>query len=504
MLGRAASSRSTCWGWGCSRRWSGRSTRSRAPAASGSTSRGSRWTIRRRSGRSARRHHRRLPDREPGADADAAAHAAREHRRPDRAGGAGAPGADSGRRRSSLPRAAHAAAEGPRLPGPLRAPVAGADPRGHAGDDRLPGAGDPGGDGACRVRRWRGRGAAPGDEPQALRGRRSSPTGTSSSTARWSAASSREIGERVFEQIRGFSGFGFPKAHAAAFGLLAYQSTWLRVHYGPEFLCSLLNEQPMGFYPPDALVHEAQRRGIEVLPPDVNRERRRVHRRGGAGPVRIGLGYITGLRADEARGAGRRARARRALRDLADLASRSGLGADGLERLAWAGACDARSAAAHELRGAARTSGGSGSPRGAARRRAGAPSSPSHSRSRPRPTLRELDSWERLRGRLRVDRDDDRRAPDGADPAGARRGTGHEPGPGRPGRRGRVSRSPGWSSPASGPATANGVVFMLLEDEGGTINLIVPPPVYERHRLAVRTASVRRAWTAGSSAARGS
>src|SRR5262249_61883291 len=61
-----------------------------------------------------------------------------------------------------------------------------------------------------------------------------------------------------------------PKAHGAAFGLLAYQSTWLRMHYGPEFLCSLLDEQPMRFYPPDALIHEAQRRGIEVLPPDVN------------------------------------------------------------------------------------------------------------------------------------------------------------------------------------------------------------------------------------------
>ena len=86
--------------------------------------------------------------------------------------------------------------------------------------------------------------------------------------ARWRSGSS--------SRSEGFSGFGFPKAHAAAFGLLAYQSTWLRVHYGPEFLCALLNEQPMGFYPPDALVHEAQRRGIEVLPPDVNRERRRV------------------------------------------------------------------------------------------------------------------------------------------------------------------------------------------------------------------------------------
>ncbi len=80
----------------------------------------------------------------------------------------------------------------------------------------------------------------------------------------------RGIAERAFEQVRGFSGFGFPKSHAAAFGLLAYQSTWLRVHYGPEFLCALFNEQPMGFYPPDSLTHEAQRRGIEVSAADVN------------------------------------------------------------------------------------------------------------------------------------------------------------------------------------------------------------------------------------------
>src|SRR5262249_57442472 len=79
-----------------------------------------------------------------------------------------------------------------------------------------------------------------------------------------------ELAERIFEKVRGFSGFGFPKAHGAAFGLLAYQSTWLRVHYPVEFLTALLNEQPMGFYPPDALVHEAQRRGLTILPPDVN------------------------------------------------------------------------------------------------------------------------------------------------------------------------------------------------------------------------------------------
>src|SRR5690606_30799028 len=116
-----------------------------------------------------------------------------------------------------------------------------------------------------------------------------------------------EVAQRVWEQIQGFSGFGFPKAHSAAFGLLAYQSAWLRVHYAPEFLCSLLNEQPMGFYPPDALVQEARRRGVRLAPPDVNRSavRCRVESpRDGGGlrgglRVRIGLGYVKGVREEE-------------------------------------------------------------------------------------------------------------------------------------------------------------------------------------------------------------
>ncbi len=117
--------------------------------------------------------------------------------------------------------------------------------------------------------RGRGRGAAPRDEPAALRGgdarlRAEVHRGRVSRTGRRS-----ESAERVYAQIVGFSGFGFPKAHSAAFGLLAYQSAWLREHYGPEFLCGLLNEQPMGFYPPDSLVHEAQRRKLEILPADV-------------------------------------------------------------------------------------------------------------------------------------------------------------------------------------------------------------------------------------------
>ncbi len=59
-------------------------------------------------------------------------------------------------------------------------------------------------------------------------------------------------------QIQGFSGFGFPKCHSRSFALLAYQSAWLFVHYRAEAICALLNEQPMGFYPPDSLVHDAR------------------------------------------------------------------------------------------------------------------------------------------------------------------------------------------------------------------------------------------------------
>ena len=148
------------------------------------------------------------------------------------------------------------------------------------------------------------------------------------------------LAERVWTMIVGFSGFGFPKAHGAAFGLLAYQSTWLRVHYGPEFLCALLDEQPMGFYPPDALVHEAQRRGIEILPPDVNASEVGCTVTP-EGAVRIGLGYVLGVRADEVAELVAARDAHGPFDSLDDLASRAGAGRPALDRLAWSGACDA-------------------------------------------------------------------------------------------------------------------------------------------------------------------
>ncbi|MFM8526814.1 MAG: hypothetical protein ACKOBH_01645 [bacterium] len=133
-----------------------------------------------------------------------------------------------------------------------------------------------------------------------------------------------------------------------AFGLLAYQSTWLRTHYGSEFLCALLNEQPMGFYPPDALVHEAQHRGLDVLPVDVNSSavECRVETSGavagpeGAPPVRLGLACVNGLSGEDASAAISGRESGGVYRDVADLAARSGVSPAGLRRLAWAGACD--------------------------------------------------------------------------------------------------------------------------------------------------------------------
>ena len=146
---------------------------------------------------------------------------------------------------------------------------------------------------------------------------------------RRAAASPRRRRSGSGTQIQGFSGFGFPKAHSAAFGLLAYQSAWLRIHYAPEFLCALLNEQPMGFYPPDALAHEAQRRGVRVGRPDVNRSRVLCHverERGAGSLVRIGLGYVKGVREEEMESLVAERERGGPYRGVADLASRSGAG----------------------------------------------------------------------------------------------------------------------------------------------------------------------------------
>ncbi len=79
----------------------------------------------------------------------------------------------------------------------------------------------------------------------------------------------QEFAARLFEQIKGFGSYGFPESHAASFALLVYASSWLKCHYRAEFLCALLNAQPMGFYSASQLVQDAQRHGVHVRPVDV-------------------------------------------------------------------------------------------------------------------------------------------------------------------------------------------------------------------------------------------
>jgi error-prone DNA polymerase len=337
---------------------------------------------------------------------------------------------------------------------------------------------------------------------------------------RFIAGARRHVGadlataQRVWEMVEGFAGFGFPKAHGAAFGLLAYQSTWLRVHYGPEFLCALMNEQPMGFYAPDTLVHEAEVRGIPVLGLDVNSSGVGCTVEEGGG-VRLGLGYIKGVRADRMRQLVAERERGGPFRDLGELAARCGAGRPTLEQLAWSGACDElvdesadamRRAGGAEMAGAPGVAAEMGEREGArgadARRRLalwqlgiaapgravgaegtqlalplGLPAAP---------RLRPLTRWQRLI----------------ADYATAGVTVGDQA---MAALRPRLTTQMLATSPQLArlpqgaavtiaglviarqrPGTAKGTMFLLFEDEWGHINLIVPRAVYERHRPLAR------------------
>ncbi len=310
------------------------------------------------------------------------------------------------------------------------------------------------------------------------------------------------------------------------------------MHYGPEFLCSLLNEQPMGFYAPDSLVHEAEGRGIPVLGFDVNASevqctvegpRGRMRRSPWVGSrmlllkttiatrtsgdlgVRLGLGYIKGAAvAEVAELVAERERGGPFV-SLGELAARVGARRGTLEQLAWSGACDSL-----VLDGVIESKDGAldletaGSPD--ARRRLalwmiGVPTRPIPTRPAGQgsagdggagtqltlplelpqaPRLRPLSRWQRLLAdyatsgvtvgdhvmaalRLRL------RVPMLATSA-------------------QLARLPqGCTVAVAGlviarqrPGTAKGTMFLLFEDEWGTVNLIVPRAVYEAYRALAR------------------
>jgi error-prone DNA polymerase len=283
--------------------------------------------------------------------------------------------------------------------------------------------------------------------------------------------------DQVYDKLVGFSGFGFPKSHAAAFALLAYQSAWLRHHYPAEFLCALLNAQPMGFYPPASLVRDGERRGVRVLPPDVNRSEAQCSLEDGA--VRVGVGYVSGVGESEAEAVA----AGRPYVDLRDLAQRSPVDRAGLEALVESGACDCfgepRRTLLWQLGLVPRPQSVPGT-RGEAKQLA-LPLDPTAEV----PTLPEQTQWEQMLADYRTTN-----LSVGPHPLGLLR-------PLLPGEvistEELAERSHGERVAIAGlavarqrPATANGIVFMLLEDEVGLVNLVVRPQVYERFRPLVR------------------
>ena len=291
-----------------------------------------------------------------------------------------------------------------------------------------------------------------------------------------------ELGNAIFDKLVGFSGFGFPKSHAAAFGLLAYQSTWLRHYHPAEFLAALLNAQPMGFYPPATLVRDAQRRGVEVHPPDINLSGARcsVEEEG----VRVGLMLISSISEEDAMSFVAERERGGPFGGVRELVQRASLSQAALEALVASGACDSFGEPRRELRWqlglVPRSQSVPGS--GGEERQLALPLDPTVET----PSLPEQTEWERMLADYRLTS-----LSVGTHPLALLRP--HLPPDLLTSRdvaaldRNRSAAVAGMVVARQRPATANGVVFMLLEDEWGQMNLIVPPAVYERFRPIVRS-----------------
>ncbi len=155
--------------------------------------------------------------------------------------------------------------------------------------------------------------------------------------------------QKVFQQVTAFSAFGFPKSHAAAFGLLAYQSAWLRHYHPAEYYTALFNNQPMGFYSLDALGRDAGRHDVEVRLPDINRSD--VHCTVEDGTVRIGLGFLREWGLDVAEAVVLERERNGPYLYLADFVRRAParLSRTAIEHLVWVGGCDSFGLTRREL-----------------------------------------------------------------------------------------------------------------------------------------------------------
>ncbi len=292
--------------------------------------------------------------------------------------------------------------------------------------------------------------------------------------------------QKVFQQVTAFSEFGFPKSHAVAFGLLAYQSVWLRYYHGTEFYVALFNNQPMGFYSLDALGRDARRHGIGTLLPDVNRSR--VKCTPEESDIRVGLGFVRGWGADIAERVVEERERHGRFVSLSDFLRRTpaSLKRPAVENLIWVGGFESFGLTRRELLwqaglwlGPEEDSGRSG----------GRDDHPQIELGLEDPYARirfpDLDDSERMVAEYRMLRFSTDLHPlsllrDELPPETV---TGD-----------RFADLPNHSTVTVAgivvarqrPSTAKGYVFVLMEDESGPINVIVKPKIYEKCRTTVR------------------
>jgi len=312
-----------------------------------------------------------------------------------------------------------------------------------------------------------------------------------------------EFAEAICRQVEGFGEYGFPESHAASFALLVYVSSWIKRHEPAAFLAALLDSQPMGFYAPEQLVRDAQAHGVEVRPACVlaSHWESRLEEVTDAPPavrdgidwrpqpaVRLGLNRVHGLseagarRIVAVRGAPQpcidtSARAAGFL-DTEDLARRARLERRDLQALARAGALAAiaghRIDAAWQAAGVERLTGVL-----AAARVDEAPFAlppPSEAAD----IVADYGALGLTLGRHPLALLRPRLADFGVQPAQVLRGFPH----------GRLARASGLVTHRQRPETAKGVVFVTLEDDTGTVNVIVWPDLLERYRKEVLGSSL--------------
>jgi error-prone DNA polymerase len=285
-----------------------------------------------------------------------------------------------------------------------------------------------------------------------------------------------ETADAVVRSITSFALYGFPESHAASFALIAYASAFLKTHHPAVFVCALLNNQPMGFYHPSTLVKDAQRHGVAFRPVDVTRSEGPCTLEEGA--VRLGLGYVAGLR----RAAGERIvaeRSRRPFTSLQDFVDRTGLREDERRTLAEIGALNAfgltRRSALWQVEKAGRPSG----PlfRGG---EAAGEVSPLPEMSLPERLQADLVGTNVTLGRHPIALHRDALRARGVRPAAALPALRH----------GSHVRVAGAVICRQRPGTAKGFLFLTLEDETGLVNVTVRPDMFARDHAVLVGADV--------------